>query len=110
MIEQMTDPYRNSRRPEFATDLADERADILARFTAELAKVTGDGSKKRAAGEKPPWYLDDSHEAAVFSHLMKWKRGEVVDPDSGCHPLVHAGWRLIAIALRETGNIPKESA
>jgi hypothetical protein len=89
-----------------ATDLSDERADILARFTAELAKVTGDGSKKRAAGEKPPWYLDDSHEAAVFSHLMKWKRGEVVDQDSGAHTLVHGAWRLLAIALRETGNTP----
>lgn len=88
------------------TDLADERADILARFTAELAKVTGDGSKKRAAGTKPPWYQDDSHEAAVFSHLMKWKRGELVDPDSGAHPLVHLAWRALAIACRETGNIP----
>jgi hypothetical protein len=87
-------------------DLADERDDILARFTAELAKVTGDGSKKRQAGTKPPWYEDDSHEGAVFSHLTKWKRGELVDPDSGCHPLVHASWRLLAIAARETGNIP----
>lgn len=87
-------------------DLADERADILARFTAELAKATGDGSKKRRAGTKPPWYADDSHEAAVFSHLMKWKRGELVDPDSGAHPLVHAAWRCLAIALRESGNTP----
>lgn len=87
-------------------DLADERADILARFTAELAKATGDGSKKRRAGTKPPWYEDDSHEAAVFSHLMKWKRGELVDPDSGGHPLVHAAWRLLAIACRESGNVP----
>jgi hypothetical protein len=87
--------------------LADERADIIARFTAELAKVTGDGSKKRQAGAKPPWYEDDSHEGAVFSHLTKWKRGELVDPDSGAHPNVHAAWRLLAIACRESGNIPR---
>lgn len=86
--------------------LADERADVLSRFAAELAKATGDGSKKRRAGTKPPWYQDDSHEAAVFSHLMKWKRGELVDPDSGAHPLVHLAWRALAIACRETGNIP----
>jgi len=88
------------------TDWADERADVLARFNAELAKATGDGSKKRQAGTKPPWYEDDSHEAAVFSHIMKWKRGELVDPDSGAHPLVHASWRLLAIACRESGNTP----
>lgn len=93
--------------PESASDhLADERDDVLARFTAELAKATGDGSKKRKAGTKPPWYDDDSHEAAMFSHLMKWKRGELADPDSGAHPLVHLAWRALAVALRETGNTP----
>ena len=91
------------------TDWTDERADVLARFTEELAKATGDGSKKRQAGTKPPWYEDDTHEAAVFSHLMKWKRGELVDPDSGAHPLVHLAWRALAIACRESGNTPKFS-
>lgn len=89
------------------TDFAKERADVLGRFMAELMKATGDGSKKRQAGEKPPWYEDDSHEGAVFSHITKWKRGERVDPDSGAHPLVHAAWRCLAIACQETGNIPK---
>ena len=89
--------------------LADERTDVLARFTEELAKATGDGSKKRQAGTKPPWYEDDAHEAAIFSHLMKWKRGELVDPDSGAHPLVHLAWRALAIACRESGNTPKFS-
>ena len=88
------------------TDWSNERADVLARFAEELAKATGDGSKKRQAGTKPPWYEDDSHEAAVFSHLTKWKRGELIDPDSGAHPLVHLAWRALAIALQETGNIP----
>lgn len=87
-------------------DWADERLDVLHRFNAELSKATGDGSKKRQTGEKPPWYLDDAHEAAVFSHITKWKRGETVDPDSGAHPLVHAAWRLLAIACSENGNHP----
>jgi hypothetical protein len=84
-----------------------EQIDLLTRFAAELQKPTGDGAKKRQSGTKPPWYIDPSHEAAVFSHLMKWKKGELVDPDSGAHPLVHAAWRLLAIACRETGNVPK---
>lgn len=87
-------------------DWAAERADVLARFSEELAKATGDGSKKRKAGTKPPWYIDQSHEGAIFSHLTKWKRGEKVDPDSGAHPLVHLAWRALAIACQENGNVP----
>jgi hypothetical protein len=87
---------------------ADEREDVLGRFYDELAKATGDGSKKRQSGEKPPWYKDGSHEAAIFSHLTKWKRGERVDPDSGAHPLVHAAWRCLAIACQESGNVPRD--
>lgn len=82
-----------------------EQEDVLARFLDELGKATGDGAIKRKHG-KPPWYNDASHEAAVFSHLMKWKKGELVDPDSGAHPLVHAAWRCLAIACRESGNVP----
>lgn len=82
--------------------------DLLARFMEELRKPTGDGAKKRQAGSKPPWYLDDSHEGAAFSHITKWKRGELVDPDSGAHPLVHSAWRLLAIACKESGNVPLE--
>lgn len=91
-------------------DWAAERGDVLNRFANELAKATGDGSKKRQAGTKPPWYEDSAHEGAVFSHLMKWKRGEKADPDSGAHPLVHAAWRLLAIACQETGNYPKDAS
>lgn len=95
-----TDPYTDP--------LADERSDLLYRFTQELAKASGDGSKKRAAGTKPPWYEDPSHEAAIFSHLNKWKHGETIDPDSGTHPLVHLAWRALAIACQELGNVPHE--
>lgn len=91
------------------TDWVLEREDILRRFCEELERVTGDGSKKRQAGAKPPWFIDGSHEGAIFSHITKWKRGEQVDPDSGAHPLVHAAWRCLAIACQESGNVPCES-
>lgn len=84
-----------------------EQEDLLARFIEELRKPTGDGAKKRAGNMKPPWYVDTSHMAAVYSHFMKRERGEMVDPDSGAHPYVHAAWRLLAIACIETGNVPK---
>mgnify|MGYP001612481927 CR=1 FL=1 len=75
---------------------------VIAIFTKMLREVTKDGGKKRAAGTKPPWYLDKSHEAAIFSHLSNWKHGIWIDPDSGAHPLVHLAWRALAIAHQET--------
>jgi hypothetical protein len=71
-------------------------------FDRMLRKVTGDGAKKRRAGAKKPWWKDGSHEAAIFSHLNRWKHGELQDPDSGAHPLVHAAWRCLAIAYQES--------
>ncbi len=75
---------------------------ILRVFSDLLASVTKDGGQKRNAGLKPPWWRDPSHEAAIFSHLNKWKHGELVDPDSGVHPLVHLSWRALAIVIQET--------
>lgn len=79
-----------------------EQETLLRAFSGLLSQVTKDGGTKRQAGLKPPWYEDSSHEAAIFSHLNKWKHGELVDPDSGAHPLVHLAWRALAIAWQET--------
>ena len=84
-----------------------EQERLIAIFTNMLWQATRDGGKKRAAGTKLPWNIDPTHEAALFSHLNKWKHGETVDPDSGAHPLVHLAWRALAIACKETGNVPK---
>jgi len=81
-----------------------ERETVLDTFRNMLASVTKDGSKKRQAGIKPPWWRDPSHEAAIFSHLSKWKHGEKSDRDSGVHPLVHLAWRALAIAYQETNG------
>ena len=79
-----------------------EQEVVLEVFRALLAEVTRDGGQKRARGEKPPWWRDEGHEAAIFSHLAKWKRGMKIDPDSGVHPMIHAGWRCLAIGYQET--------
>ena len=81
---------------------ASEQGLVLEVFGAMLKAATGDGGKKRAAGLKPPWWRDPAHEAAIFSHLNKWKHGETADPDSGAHTLVHLAWRAMAIAYQET--------
>lgn len=77
--------------------------DVVVRVFADMLwAVTKDGGKKRARGDKPEWWRDGSHEAAIFSHLNKWKHGEKADKDSGTHPLVHLAWRALAIAYQET--------
>lgn len=81
---------------------ASEQDVILDVFKDMLATVTKDGGHKRAAGTKPPWFRDQTHEAAIFSHINKWKHGEYLDPDSGAHTLIHLAWRALAIAYQET--------
>lgn len=81
---------------------ATEQDVVIDTFKKMLWSVTKDGGKKRARGDKPEWWRDNSHEAAIFSHLNKWKHGEKVDKDSGVHPLVHLAWRALAIAYQET--------
>lgn len=75
---------------------------LLDVFKAMFKAATADGGVKRAAGLKPPWWQDQEHEPAIYSHLNKWKHGERVDKDSGAHPLVHLAWRAVAIAYQET--------
>ena len=83
-----------------------EQGDVLYRFMEELRKPTGDGKRKRDKGLKPPWYEDDSHHAAAMRHYARWLSGDAIDQDSGAHHLVHSAWRLLVIALKETGNTP----
>lgn len=85
---------------------ASEQDDLLNRFMDEFRKPTGDGGRKRARAEKPPWYEDDSHHAAAMRHYARWLGGEQLDADSGAHHLVHASWRLLAVACKEVGNVP----
>ena len=84
---------------------AEEQDAIASIFSTMLKACTKDGGVKRAAGTKPPWYVDPSHEAALFSHLSKWKHGELRDADSGAHPLVHLAWRALAIAWQENRDV-----
>jgi len=78
-----------------------EQAGVMEEFAKLLQACSGDGGKKRAAGKKPSWKLDTTHEPAIFSHLNKWKHGEVIDQESGTHTLAHLAWRALAIAWQE---------
>ena len=87
-----------------------EQDTILRVFGKMLSEVTKDGGRKRAAGTKPPWWRDDAHFPAIFSHLDNYMHGVKSDPDSGAHPLVHLAWRALAIAYQETeGQVDPEN-
>ncbi len=88
-----------------------DQNEILGTFLSLLEGPTGDGGVKRAAGLKPSWKVDTSHYRAANSHWCRWADGERVDADSGCHPLVHVAWRLLAVAwqeMRDDGGLPAE--
>ena len=81
---------------------ASEQDVVLDVFATLLKGPTRDGGRKRADNVKPPWWRDESHEAALFSHLNHWKHKELADRDSGVHPLIHLAWRALALAYQET--------
>lgn len=81
-----------------------EQHEILGAFADMLAGPTGDGANKRARGEKPHWKVDTSHLGRGIAHLDRYLAGERVDVDSGCHPLIHAAWRFLAVAYQDMHN------
>lgn len=86
-----------------------EQEIVLDTFASMLWHATRDGGRKRARGEKPPWYEDMTHEEHFWNHISAWERGDLEDKDSGAHPLIHAAWRLLAIAYQDThGHINPE--
>ena len=84
------------------TEDGNEQRETTALFASMLGECSKDGGRKLAQGDKVPWQVDYTHEAAIFSHLDKWKHGLLIDEDSGQHPLVHLAWRALAIAWQET--------
>ncbi len=85
-----------------------EPEEVIAEFTKLLRGPTGDGAGKRRAGEKVSWKVDPGHVRAAFRHIGYWADGEQADKDSGCHPLVHAAWRLLAVAYQESQDYVKD--
>lgn len=87
-----------------------EQMEVLGIFHELLEGPTGDGGAKRGRGEKPSWKVDDSHWDAAFRHINRYIEDEEMhDKDSGVHPLIHASWRLLAVAYQdmvEAGEIP----
>ncbi len=87
-----------------------EQDEIAAEFAALLRSATKDGAVKRAKGDKVSWKIDDTHAGHLYNHLRKWEAGDLVDKDSGAHPLVHLAWRALAIAWQDAHVSDEEDA
>ena len=78
-----------------------EQDEIIEMFTDLLRLPTQDGGKKRRAKVKVNWKVDPGHLPGLFSHLDEYFHGRLVDKDSKTHPMVHAAWRCLALALQD---------
>lgn len=99
-------PHRASDHDDWTPS---EPAEVIAEFTKLLRGPTGDGASKRRSGDKVSWKVDPGHIQAAFRHIGYWSAGEQADKDSGCHPLVHAAWRFLAIAWQENQDYDKSA-
>lgn len=80
-----------------SVDLNTEAEKAVQTFVEGLRKPGQDGNKKRRAGTKPPWQVDE-HVTHFWSHVNKAGISLGPDPDSGANPFWHIAWRACAIA------------
>lgn len=73
----------------------------------ELTKILTYGANKYSANSwqnVEPFF--ERYYAALMRHLMAWRKGEIIDPESGLHHLSHA---LCCIAFLITKEIRGEN-
>jgi hypothetical protein len=93
-------------RNEVSSYVDTEQDEILRTFAKMMRPVVADGGRKRAAGEKVHWMQDPGHLESLNRHLARYERGELVDGDSGAHPLAHAAVRCLMLAAQDEAGPP----
>lgn len=64
----------------------------------DIVKVYSAGAKKYGPNR---WqHLDnaeDRYYAALLRHLVEWRKGNAIDPETGCYHLAQVAWNAIAL-------------
>jgi hypothetical protein len=80
-----------------------EQDQIIQALCDLMRPVLADGGRKRAEATKPHW-TQDEHLDPLHRHLHRYDMGELVDKDSGTHPMAHVMVRAGMIAWQETNK------
>lgn len=81
----------------------------------EIARVYGEGAKKYDPNNWRKGYAWSLSISALMRHINKFRAGESVDPDDGCHHLAHAAFHLNTLMEFErlglgTDDLPERSS
>lgn len=76
--------------------------DIIKDLIPLIRETLVDGQRKRSPTY---WKEDPGHRQSMYRHLIRDQAGELVDEDSGAHPLQHAGVRALMQAWQETRGV-----
>jgi len=86
-----------------------ERFDLVPVYPQmELARVYGYGIEKYGDRNWEKGYRWGLALAAMIRHILRFWRGESIDPETGCHHLAHAAWHCFTLMTFEKRQIGED--
>jgi hypothetical protein len=80
------------------------------KFEDAIVEILTHGAKKYA---KDNWKkvepFEDRYYSALRRHLAAWRKGEMIDPDSGLHHLAHCATNIYFLYMRSIENASKSA-
>ncbi|MGH2954685.1 MAG: dATP/dGTP diphosphohydrolase domain-containing protein [Solirubrobacterales bacterium] len=99
--ERVTDPDTGGQKGQKL-----ERFDLIpADAHAELARVYGKGARKYDDDNWRRGYRWRLSAGAMERHLNAWKRGESIDPETGCNHLIMSAWHCFTLYTFEAEGL-----
>lgn len=102
---RVTDPKTGGQK-----GLKPHRYDLIPfKALAELALVYGRGCKDHGGKyDSNNWkrgYRWGLSIRSLFSHFLAWLMGEQLDPETGCHHMMHAAWHCFTLFTFDTERL-----
>lgn len=71
--------------------------EIYPQAILEIGEVSLQGAKKYDKGNWQKGAPSTVSYGSLMRHLLKWYKGEDIDPETGCHHIAHVMWNAMAI-------------